>query len=516
MAGNIFISYRREDTAAYARLIFNELVEAFPRQEVFMDVDSIRPGEDFSEVIVHRLKSCSVLIVVIGRNWSKFAEQVAEASADDREDFVRIEIEAALKLKLLIIPVLVDGVPMPRSADLPKSLRPLARRTAIEVRHVHFAANCARLIDALSEALSNNKVSSDKRKPSDRSMPKHRFFGWGALETQRLAPTIIIFLLAIGISCFSYFAKMTIDFSTHLPSIVDNPAPAVSRPPNIAGRAEPGLAQAPSAPQTAKFIAEEVPFVSSKTRILLKDRYQSAAESKALAVNFSGIFGYAVSWSSEEIAQQEALRLCKENADASGSVLGCRVYAVGDRVIYEPPPTPPLPWILPSDPTVERPFAAREMPLIDDVAKARLERKYVPASENKSIAIGPYGEMVFIGGAENIEDSLRQTLQGCGAIDRVACIIIAVNSTFVVPVPRTFKVTGFYQDRVDRQGNPHARSVNPTSGWSAVAIGKRGRPIATYGALSEAIAIKDTLTNCEKEDGDCHIVAIGPFSVKSN
>src|SRR5882724_340930 len=153
MAGNIFISYRREDTAAYARLIFNELVRAFPRQEVFMDVDSIRPGEDFSDVIIHRLKSCSVLIVVIGRNWSKFAEQVAEANADDREDFVRIEIEAALKLKLLIIPVLVDGVPMPRSADLPKSLRPLARRTAIEVRHVHFAANCARLIDALSEAL---------------------------------------------------------------------------------------------------------------------------------------------------------------------------------------------------------------------------------------------------------------------------------------------------------------------------------------------------------------------------
>ncbi|NIR43657.1 MAG: TIR domain-containing protein, partial [Gemmatimonadetes bacterium] len=48
---NVFISYRRQDSAGYARAIFNSLRQHFPGGRVFMDVDNIQPGVDFVEVI---------------------------------------------------------------------------------------------------------------------------------------------------------------------------------------------------------------------------------------------------------------------------------------------------------------------------------------------------------------------------------------------------------------------------------------------------------------------------------
>jgi hypothetical protein len=47
----IFLSYRREDAAPYARLLQHELRERFPDAQVFMDLDSIEAGLPFAEVI---------------------------------------------------------------------------------------------------------------------------------------------------------------------------------------------------------------------------------------------------------------------------------------------------------------------------------------------------------------------------------------------------------------------------------------------------------------------------------
>ena len=47
----IFLSYRREDTAPYARLLQVELSERIPDAHIFMDLDSIEAGLDFAEVI---------------------------------------------------------------------------------------------------------------------------------------------------------------------------------------------------------------------------------------------------------------------------------------------------------------------------------------------------------------------------------------------------------------------------------------------------------------------------------
>ena len=51
---SIFISYRREDTFFKADRLFDDLSQRFGQDNVFRDIDSIAPGEDFVERINRR------------------------------------------------------------------------------------------------------------------------------------------------------------------------------------------------------------------------------------------------------------------------------------------------------------------------------------------------------------------------------------------------------------------------------------------------------------------------------
>src|SRR5205814_9978642 len=106
----IFLSYRREDAAPYARLLQSQLRERFPDADVFMDLDSIEAGLDFAEVIGEAVDSCAVLMALIGRQWATLADEQGRRRLDDPDDWVRFEIRAALERGVRVIPVLVDAV----------------------------------------------------------------------------------------------------------------------------------------------------------------------------------------------------------------------------------------------------------------------------------------------------------------------------------------------------------------------------------------------------------------------
>jgi len=79
-----------------------------------MDVDAIGLGDDFVEVNETTVAKCDVLIAVIGKNWVTSKDDHGDRRLDNPEDFVRMEIGVALKRKIRVIPVLVDGALMPR------------------------------------------------------------------------------------------------------------------------------------------------------------------------------------------------------------------------------------------------------------------------------------------------------------------------------------------------------------------------------------------------------------------
>ena len=127
----IFLSYRREDSAGVAGRIYDRLRAHFGPDSVFIDVDSVPSGVDFPEYIESVLSHCDVFLAVIGPDW---AGQINTGRRiDNPEDWVRIEIEAALKQDLPVIPVLIDHTGMPSKADLPPSLVRLVRRNAVRV-----------------------------------------------------------------------------------------------------------------------------------------------------------------------------------------------------------------------------------------------------------------------------------------------------------------------------------------------------------------------------------------------
>ena len=131
--GNIFVSYRRSDSADVVGRLLDRLGDSVGGSEIFRDIDDIELGADFAEAIDAAITSASVLLVAIGPTW------LGEAASggrriDDPRDFVRLEVAAALARDIPIIPLLVRGADMPRAADLPTDIEGLALRNGIQIR----------------------------------------------------------------------------------------------------------------------------------------------------------------------------------------------------------------------------------------------------------------------------------------------------------------------------------------------------------------------------------------------
>ena len=101
----IFLSYRREDSAPYARLLQMELRNRLPDVPVFLDLDSIEAGRDFDEVIRDAIDSSAVLVALIGRQWATFTDENGHPRLDNPNDYVRFEIQTALERDVRVIPV---------------------------------------------------------------------------------------------------------------------------------------------------------------------------------------------------------------------------------------------------------------------------------------------------------------------------------------------------------------------------------------------------------------------------
>jgi hypothetical protein len=150
----VFISYRREETSAYAGRLYDSMAAEFGDRNVFMDVD-LAPGIDFVERITNAVSACHVLIVVMGPRWATLTDKDGAVRIADAEDFVRLEVGTALRRSdVTVIPVLVSGARMPDGDDLPPDVRPLARRNALELSDGRWRDDVRRLTSRLEELLA--------------------------------------------------------------------------------------------------------------------------------------------------------------------------------------------------------------------------------------------------------------------------------------------------------------------------------------------------------------------------
>jgi hypothetical protein len=129
----VFISYRRDDTGAAAAHLRDSMGKSIGAEKIFRDLDTIQPGQNFETAIQEAIRGTSVCLVLIGPQWLTLKDNKGRRRLDAPGDYVRAEVEAALRLGVEVIPLLVDGAKMPGKKDLPESILELAVRNAYEL-----------------------------------------------------------------------------------------------------------------------------------------------------------------------------------------------------------------------------------------------------------------------------------------------------------------------------------------------------------------------------------------------
>jgi hypothetical protein len=126
MPSKVFISYRRDDSKYQARMIHEAFCQVLPQEHVFMDIASIPPGANFRKILKDWVNECEVLLALIGPGWTDATDpKTSRRRLDNPNDFVRIEIGEALARDIPVVPVLIDGTPMPDIDLLPDDLKEL-------------------------------------------------------------------------------------------------------------------------------------------------------------------------------------------------------------------------------------------------------------------------------------------------------------------------------------------------------------------------------------------------------
>jgi pterin-4a-carbinolamine dehydratase len=134
----IFISYRRVDSYEANRLA-TTLKSEYGDNNIFLDFDSMKPGEIWPDSLKHALNSADALLLIISKNWLHMQdEESGKRRIDLEDDWVRKEIIDFLKRKkenpdLLILPVLINGAKMPEKKYLDDTLNEICDFQAIEL-----------------------------------------------------------------------------------------------------------------------------------------------------------------------------------------------------------------------------------------------------------------------------------------------------------------------------------------------------------------------------------------------
>ncbi|HTT11476.1 MAG TPA: TIR domain-containing protein [Burkholderiaceae bacterium] len=158
----VFISYRRQGALKDARALFERLSRELGNDSVFIDLEGIEMGSDWVEVLERQLDGCRVMLALIDSTWATMTDRQGRRRIEREDDFVRLEISAALRRKIPVIPVLIDEVEMPDKSELPDDLRALATRQGLSLDFRRFDAEVARLTLFLRKSLNRDLPGPDK------------------------------------------------------------------------------------------------------------------------------------------------------------------------------------------------------------------------------------------------------------------------------------------------------------------------------------------------------------------
>jgi len=157
---SIFFSYRKqgEDKPSSLRLA-DDFRAALGDDVVFRDEKGLKIGR-FEDQLLSQVQSCEIIVAVIGPTW---IARIGDLQNDS--DWVRRELEIAFERRIVIAPILIEGVEQPARSDLPASLAGIFDYQFITVHAKHWKADVDELIDSIADYLNIEKqqVSSARQ-----------------------------------------------------------------------------------------------------------------------------------------------------------------------------------------------------------------------------------------------------------------------------------------------------------------------------------------------------------------
>ena len=182
---SIFVSYRRDDAAGHGGRLCDDLADRFGAAEVFHDIDSIAPGEDFVSSIQRAISSADVVLAVIGPDWATVSDSQGRPRLSDPGDVVRMRSPPPSVPASPSFPCSSASVDAGRGSAA-VDIAPLARRNAIEVRAESWDDDTAKLVRSLGRPdLDAPRTAARRRRPR-----------WVVGAVITAAAVVVAFLLA--------------------------------------------------------------------------------------------------------------------------------------------------------------------------------------------------------------------------------------------------------------------------------------------------------------------------------
>jgi len=175
VSARVFISYRRDGDASQHATgrVYDRLCQDLGEQHVFMDAHKIPLGQDFADYLKQQIAQCDYVLVMIGPQWQKLCDEHGRRRLDDPSDWVRLEVAAALRREIPVVPVLVDGGSLPKANELPDDMKGLVQRQALLLTDAVFRHEMDQLVGQIQRAEGHATFSFDG------------WSAWGGLQLRR-------------------------------------------------------------------------------------------------------------------------------------------------------------------------------------------------------------------------------------------------------------------------------------------------------------------------------------------
>ena len=196
------------------------------------------------------------MLVLIGPKWLEITDAHGRRRLDDPHDWIRQEISTALRRGIRVVPVLIDGTPLPDESALSDDLKPLVRRQALELADTRWRGDLQRLVETLAKLPGLKLQSSDQ----EAEPPKSRKKMWIG---------IVVGVLVL------------VEIATYAP----NPANTNTDAPQVRPQVQPEVPVQPTAPvQPIQPVvsAPSLPDIAGLWRTLSGETYQFAQQGNQL------------------------------------------------------------------------------------------------------------------------------------------------------------------------------------------------------------------------------------------